>query len=111
VPNINIKSGRHSERRAVVSPRHITYVRQCTALYQRTTLVQSLPTGYLETLIAYKCLIMNWHQKHHPIRQMGNADEPAFLHVPNNITTDTKGSKPVTVKITVHEKLIITVML
>jgi len=31
--------------------------------------------------------------------------------VPNNVTTDTKGSKPVTVKITVHEKLIITVML
>jgi len=30
--------------------------------------------------------------------------------VPNSSTTDTKGSKPVTVKIIVHEKLIITVM-
>jgi predicted PurR-regulated permease PerM len=72
--------------------------------------VQNL-TGYLETIIAYQCLIMNWHQKHHyPLREMGNADEPVFFHVPNNITTDTKGSIPVTVKTVVHDKLIITVM-
>jgi len=37
---------------------------------------------------------------------MGNADELVFFHVPNSSTTDTKGSKPVTVKIIVHEKLI-----
>jgi hypothetical protein len=30
---------------------------------------------------------------------MGNADEPVFFHLPNSITTDTKGSKPLTVKI------------
>jgi len=41
---------------------------------------------------------------------MGNADEPVFFHVPNSITFDTNGSKPVTAKIIVHEKLIITVM-
>jgi len=41
---------------------------------------------------------------------LGNGDEPAFIRVWNSITTDTKGSKPVTVKIIVHEKLIITVM-
>jgi hypothetical protein len=34
---------------------------------------------------------------------------PSF-HVLNNITTDTKGSKQVTVKTIIHEKLIITVM-
>jgi hypothetical protein len=41
---------------------------------------------------------------------MGNADEPVFFCVLTNTATDAKGSKPVPVKMIVHEKLIITVM-
>jgi hypothetical protein len=83
------------------------------AIHQRTTLVQKLPTDYIEKLTAYQRNIINLHQKHDYLSgQMGNAHEtPVFFDMPANTTVHTKGSKSVLVKTKGHEKLGKTVML
>jgi hypothetical protein len=84
--------------------------RKGLALRRRTTLVQKLPTDYVEKLIAYQRHIINLRRKHdYLLRQIGNTDETlVFFDMPANITVDTKGSKSVLVKRTGHEKLRIT---
>jgi hypothetical protein len=76
--------------------------RKVLALHWRTTLVQKLPTGYAEKLIAYECYIINQCQKYdYLLGQMGNMDAtPVFFNMLANTTVDTKGSKSVLVKTT-----------
>jgi hypothetical protein len=51
------------------------------AHHQRTTLVQKLPTDYVEKLIEYQCHIINLHRKRdYLLGQMGNTMKPqSFL--------------------------------
>jgi hypothetical protein len=67
------------------------------ALCWRATLMEMLPTDYIEKFIAYQCHIINLHQKHdYLLGQAGDKDEiTVFFDMLVNTTVDAKGSKSV----------------